>query len=152
MPGESAYNIRTPWLVDDDYFRSGFAYTRLQEQDWTELYLSVGNKYLTGEVALMGSLYSDWAQPLIDHQWGIAQGFLRFHWDADGPRARFASTPRPAPSGSGSAGCSATTRTCSRARTRWAGRCASRPDCAIGRSGSCRASARTSRRSIKTRG
>src|SRR2546423_1288457 len=90
MAGEATYNIRTPWLVDDDYFRSGFAYTRIQEQDWTELYLSVGNKYLTGEVALMGSLYSDWAQPLIDRQWGIAQGFLRFHWDADGPRAHFA--------------------------------------------------------------
>ncbi|MDB4967963.1 MAG: hypothetical protein JWN44_3652 [Myxococcales bacterium] len=90
MAGESAYNIRTPWLVDDDYFRSGFAYTRIQEQDWTELYLSVGNKYLTGEVALMGSLYSDWAQPLIDRQWGIAQGFLRFHWDAAGPRSHFA--------------------------------------------------------------
>ena len=89
MPGQSAYNIRTPWLVDDDYFNSGFAYTRLQEQDWTELYLSVGNKYLVGTVALMGSLYSDWAQPLIDHQWGIAQGFLRFHWDANGARARF---------------------------------------------------------------
>ena len=89
MNGEAAYNIRTPWLVDDDYFRSGFAYTRLQEQDWTELYLSVGNRYLVGEVALMGSLYSDWAQPLIDHQWGIAQGLLRFHWGADGPRARF---------------------------------------------------------------
>ena len=90
MPGESAFNIRTPWLVDDDYFHSGFAYTRLQEQDWSELYLSVGNRYLTGVVALMGSLYSDWAQPLIDHQWGIAQGFLAFHWDASGPRARFA--------------------------------------------------------------
>ena len=89
MPGESAYNIRTPWLVDDDYFRSGFAYTRLQEQDWSELYLSVGNRYLVGTVALMGSLYSDWAQPLIDHQWGIAQGFLNFHWGESGPRARF---------------------------------------------------------------
>ena len=89
MPGQSGYNIRTPWLVDDDYFNSGFAYTRLQEQDWTELYLSVGNRYLVGTVALMGSLYSDWAQPLIDHQWGIAQGFLRFHWDANGARARF---------------------------------------------------------------
>ena len=90
MAGQSGYDIRTPFLVDDDYFRSGFAYTRIQEQDWTELYLSVGNRYLTGEVALMGSLYSDWAQPLIDRQWGIAQGFLRFHWGADGPRARFA--------------------------------------------------------------
>ncbi len=88
--GESAYNIRTPWLVDDDYFNSGFAYTRLQEQDWTELYLSVGNRYLTAVVALMGSLYSDWAQPLINDQWGIAQGFLNFHWDKKGPRARFA--------------------------------------------------------------
>jgi hypothetical protein len=90
MAGQAAYDIRTPWLVDDDYFRSGFAYTRLQEQDWTELYISVGNRYLTGEIALMGSLYSDWAQPLIDRQWGIAQGFLRFHWDAAGPRVRFA--------------------------------------------------------------
>jgi hypothetical protein len=89
MNGEAAYNIRTPWLVDDDYFRSGFAYTRLQEQDWSELYLSVGNQYLTGTVALMGSLYSDWAQPLIDRQWGLAQGFLQFHWGATGPRARF---------------------------------------------------------------
>lgn len=89
-PGEAAYNIRTPWLVDDDYFRSGFAYTRLQESDWSELYLSVGNRYLTGELALMGSLYSDWAQPLIDRQWGIAQGFVRFHWDTQGPRSRFA--------------------------------------------------------------
>jgi hypothetical protein len=90
MPGEAGYNIRTPWLVDDDYFHSGFAYTRLQEQDWSELYLSVGNRYLVGEIALMGSLYSDWAQPLIDHQFGIAQGFLRFHWSADGPRTHFA--------------------------------------------------------------
>jgi hypothetical protein len=83
-PGESAYNLRVPWLVDADYFRSGFAYTRLAESDWSELYFSVGNQYLTGEVALMGSLYSDWAQPLIDRQWGIAQAFLRFHWEHEG--------------------------------------------------------------------
>lgn len=80
MPGEASTNIRAPWLVDDDYFRSGFAYTRLQEQDWTELYLGVGNQYLSGTVALMGSLYSDWARPLIDRQWGIAQGWLTFRW------------------------------------------------------------------------
>ena len=80
-PGESQYNIRTPFLVDDDYFRSGFGYTRLQEQDWAEIYLGVGNKWLTGEVAFMGSLYSDWAVPLISNQFGIAQGWLTFHWD-----------------------------------------------------------------------
>jgi hypothetical protein len=88
-PGDAQYNIRTPWLVDDDYFRSGFAYTRLQEQDWAELYLGVGNKWLTGEIALMGSLYSDWARPLIDHQFGISQGYLTFHWDKETPRVRF---------------------------------------------------------------
>jgi hypothetical protein len=80
-PGEASYNLRTPWLVDDDYFRSGFSYTRLAESDWSELYFSVGNQHLTGEVALMGSLFSDWARPLIDRQWGIAQAFLRFHWE-----------------------------------------------------------------------
>jgi hypothetical protein len=56
MGGSSTTNIRSPWLVDDDYFRSGFAYTRLQEQDFSEVYLGVGNKYLSGEIALMGSL------------------------------------------------------------------------------------------------
>ena len=89
MAGQSAYNIRTPWLVDDDYFNSGFAYTRLQEQDWSELYLSVGNQHMTGVVALMGSLFTDWAKPIINNQWGIAQAFLRFQWGADGPRSHF---------------------------------------------------------------
>lgn len=87
--GTPGYNLHTPWLVDDDYFRSGFSYTRLQESDWSELYLGVGNKSLVGEVALMGSLYSDWARPLLDRQWGIAQAFLTFHYQAEGPRLRF---------------------------------------------------------------
>jgi hypothetical protein len=89
MAGQAAYDIRTPWLVDDDYFNSGFAYTRLQEQDWSELYLSVGNQNMTGVVALMGSLFTDWAKPILDNQWGIAQAFLRFQWTADGPRSHF---------------------------------------------------------------
>jgi hypothetical protein len=87
--GESAYNLRTPWLVDDDYFNSGFAYTRLQEQDWSELYLTVGNQHMTGVVALMGSLFSDWAKPIINNQWGIAQAYLRFNWGGEGQRGRF---------------------------------------------------------------
>ncbi len=87
--GESSTSIHTPWLVDDDYFRSGFLYSRTQESDWSEIYLGAGNKYLRGEVALMGSLYSDWARPIIDRQWGIAQGFVTFNWQASGPRLRF---------------------------------------------------------------
>jgi len=89
MMNEAQYNIRNPWLVDDDYFRSGFAYTRLQEQDWAEIYLGVGNKWLTGEVVFMGSLFSDWAKPLISSQFGIAQGYLTFHWNKDFANVRF---------------------------------------------------------------
>jgi hypothetical protein len=87
--GQSSYNLHSPWLVDDDYFRSGFQYTRLQEADWSELYLNVGNKYLQGSVALMGSLYSDWARPILDNQWGIAQAYLTFNWQSEGPNLRF---------------------------------------------------------------
>ncbi len=88
--GQFGYDIHSPWLVDDDYFRSGFLYTRLQESDWSELYFNLGNQHLEGTVALMGSLYSDWARPLLDRQWGIAQAYLTFHFAADGPRLRFA--------------------------------------------------------------
>src|SRR5262249_32248619 len=42
-PGEGDTNWRTPYLVDDAYFNSGFAYTPLNETDFSELYLSVGN-------------------------------------------------------------------------------------------------------------
>lgn len=87
--GEAGYNVHTPWLVDDDYFRSGFAYTRIQESDWSELYFSAGNKHLRGEVALMGSLFSDWARPLLDRQWGISQGSLSYFFNTEGPRGRF---------------------------------------------------------------
>lgn len=46
-PNEGNYNIRTPYLIDDDYFRSGFAYTPVNESDWAEIYLSVGNDKVT---------------------------------------------------------------------------------------------------------
>lgn len=80
--------IHTPWLVDDDYFNSGFAYTRIQEHDWTELYLSVGNKYVSGTIGLMNSLFSDWARPLLDNQLGIAQGFLTLRYQFEPRRAK----------------------------------------------------------------
>ncbi len=75
---EGPYNIRTPYLIDDDFFRSGFAYTPVNEQDWTELYLSVGNDKLTATFQLQGSLYSDAARFSVDRQLGIAQGWLTY--------------------------------------------------------------------------
>lgn len=82
-PDEASSSIRTPWLVDDDYFRSGFLYTRNPEADWTELYLMAGNRYLTGTVAIEGTLFSDWARPIIDKQLGITKGWLTFRYDFD---------------------------------------------------------------------
>jgi hypothetical protein len=77
-PGEASTNIHTPWLVDDNFTQSGFDYTRVEESDFTELYLMAGNAWLTGIVSIQGSLYSDPAQPLINDQLGISQGYLTF--------------------------------------------------------------------------
>jgi hypothetical protein len=82
-PDEASKNIRTPWLVDDDFFQSGFLYTRVQESDFTELYLMAGNEFLTGTVALEGSLYSDPARPIIDKQLGISKAYLTFRHKLD---------------------------------------------------------------------
>lgn len=81
-PNEGNYDYRPPYLIDDDYFRSGFAYLPIGEQDFTELYLSVGNQKLTATVTLLGSLYSDAARPLIDKQFGISQAWLTYRYDA----------------------------------------------------------------------
>lgn len=82
-PGEGEYNWRTPYLIDDDYFRSGFAYTPVNESDWSELYLSVGNDRLTATFGLQGTLFSDAARPIIDRQLGIAQGWLTYRAPLD---------------------------------------------------------------------
>jgi len=84
-PDEAANDIRTPWLVDDDYFRSGFLYTRNAESDWTELYVMAGNQYVTATIALEGTLFSDWARPIIDKQLGITKGWLTFRHVFDLP-------------------------------------------------------------------
>jgi hypothetical protein len=77
-PREGDYSYRTPYLVDDDYFRSGFAYTPVNETDWAEIYLSVGNEKVTATMQLQGTLFSDAARPIIDRQPGISQGWLTY--------------------------------------------------------------------------
>lgn len=84
-PDEAKNDIRTPWLVDDDYFRSGFLYTRNAESDWTELYVMAGNQYVTATIALEGTLFSDWARPIIDKQLGITKGWVTFRHAFDLP-------------------------------------------------------------------
>jgi hypothetical protein len=81
--GDADSDVRSPWLVDDDYFRSGFSYTPVNEQDFAEIYFMAGNEHVTGNVALMASLFSDSARVMLDQQLGIAQAWVGLHEDID---------------------------------------------------------------------
>ena len=69
----SAQGKREPYLVDNDYFLSGFAYTRLYEPDWSELFFSARRGDYKVEFGLFASLYSDYASARLENQFGIAQ-------------------------------------------------------------------------------
>ena len=64
---------REPYLVDNDYYLSGFAYTRLYEPDWSELHFSASKGNYKAEFGMFASLYSDYAQASVANQLGIAQ-------------------------------------------------------------------------------
>ncbi len=80
---EGKYELRGPWLVDDDFYNSGFLYTPVNETDYAELFLMAGNKSLTGTVALMGSMYSDESQTDINNQMGISQAYVTYRYDPE---------------------------------------------------------------------
>lgn len=73
MPLSATATPRTPYLVDNDYYLSGFAYTRLYEPDWSELFLSAKKGDYKAEFGLFASLYSDYAAARLENQLGIAQ-------------------------------------------------------------------------------
>src|ERR1051325_3301698 len=49
---------REPYLVDNDYYLSGFSYTRLYEPDWSELFFSAKKGDYKVELGMFASLYS----------------------------------------------------------------------------------------------
>ena len=110
---------REPYLVDNDYYLSGFAYTRLYEPDWSELFFSATKGKYKAEFGMFASLYSDYSQASIANQLGIAQASVH---RAGLPRRRRASRSSSACSGIATATSSRTTRTCSAAPTRAARR------------------------------
>jgi hypothetical protein len=73
MPLAAQGTPREPFLVDNDYYLSGFAYTRLYEPDWTELFFSAQTGNYKAEFGLFASLYSDYATARLENQLGIAQ-------------------------------------------------------------------------------
>ena len=76
---------RLPNLVDDDYYLSGFGYTRLHEKDWTQIFLSASSHNVTVTVGMYASLYSTWSQYESSEQWGIAQASLAWERKFDNP-------------------------------------------------------------------
>jgi hypothetical protein len=73
MPISVQTTPREPFLVDNDYYLSGFAYTRLYEPDWSEIFLSAHHKTFRVKFGMFASLYSDYASPELENQFGIAQ-------------------------------------------------------------------------------
>lgn len=73
MPLAAQGTPREPYLVDNDYYLSGFGYTRLYEPDWSELFFSARRGDYKAEFGIFASLYSDYASPQLENQLGIAQ-------------------------------------------------------------------------------
>jgi hypothetical protein len=73
MPLAAQTTPREPYLVDNDYYLSGFAYTRLYEPDWSELFFSATRGNYKAEFGLFASLYSDYASARLENQLGVAQ-------------------------------------------------------------------------------
>jgi hypothetical protein len=76
-PGQSTNTFHTPYVPDDQYL--AWTFDRQWEQAWAEVFLSYGNKYVTGTVSLQGydftdaSLLGNQADPA---QFGIAEGWV----------------------------------------------------------------------------
>src|SRR5262249_27018237 len=69
----STQAAREPYLVDNDPYLSGFAYTRLYEPDWSELFFSARRGDYKAEFGMFASLYSDYASAQLANQLGVAQ-------------------------------------------------------------------------------
>jgi hypothetical protein len=76
-PGQSVNTFHSPYVPDDQYL--SWTFDRQQEQSWAEIFLSYGNKWVTGTLSLQGynfgdtNLLGNQADPA---QFGIAQGWV----------------------------------------------------------------------------
>ena len=77
---DSLFGDRPPYLVDDRYFKSGFAYLPINEGNWTEMQLSAKRDGTRIVVGLFASEFSDWSAVTIEDQKGMATGFIEHRW------------------------------------------------------------------------
>ena len=67
---------RPAYLVDSDYFLSGFNYTRVAEREWAELFVGAQKNRTRFVVGLFASQLSDWSETSLQGQGGIATAFV----------------------------------------------------------------------------
>lgn len=67
---------RPPYLVDDNYYLSGFGYTRVSESEYAELFFSFEKDRTRIVAGLMASQFSDWSETTLQGQQGIATAFV----------------------------------------------------------------------------
>jgi hypothetical protein len=72
---------RSPYLVDDNYYLSGFAYTRVNETEWAEAFLSAEKGKTRFVLGLFASQFSDWSENTLQGQNGISTAFVEHEWD-----------------------------------------------------------------------
>ncbi|HEX3772365.1 MAG TPA: hypothetical protein VHV30_15920, partial [Polyangiaceae bacterium] len=87
-PGQSTTNLHSPFLPDDQYL--DWKYTRQWEQDWTEVFLNYGNKYVVGTVGFQAYNFTDAGFNDTSAQLGIAQGYVTVTPDLGVPGLRLA--------------------------------------------------------------
>jgi hypothetical protein len=77
------YDYRSPRLVDNLFYQSGFAYLPVNETSWAELFLSAGNEHVTGTIAFASGDYTDSSSSglfLPNGQKGLFQGFVTLRY------------------------------------------------------------------------
>lgn len=78
-PDHRQYAYAPNRTMDSNYY--SFAYTRLQEQDWAEIYIGARKKHVEAAVALMGSWYQAAGFRNYDSGWAPALAYLKLDTD-----------------------------------------------------------------------
>lgn len=78
-PAHRQYAYAPNRTVDANYY--SFAYTRLQEQDWAEIYIGARKKHVEAAIAVMGSWYQAAGFRNYDSGWMPALAYLKLDTD-----------------------------------------------------------------------
>ena len=73
-------DARPAYLVDDNYYLSGFAYTRVNETEWAELFFNAQKGKTRAVVGMFASQFSDWSETTLKGQSGLATAFVEHEW------------------------------------------------------------------------